>query len=220
MKRYKMNQTKSKYGIIIAMLLIVGGMATCQFAQEESGEEPSTVDSALFHAWKQEKEILIENHEYRLSVLTQRQDSLYMEIAEKKALLSKARVKAKDAEKRVYELLARSDSGLVSTDSIQPLIASFADACEQNDSLCSATVLSLEQQIQIKDNSLFEQSGVISVLRQINSQQEIQIGSLCEKLDQGLKQERKLLRRNRWLKAGACLLAGISTSLFITRTPR
>lgn len=220
MKRYETNQTKSKIGIVIAMLLIVGGMLTCQLSGPDGNSEVPVADTVVLNTWKKEKVGLILGYESRLKQLSAKQDSISAEIRENKKLLTIARSKTKAAQLKIESLLVRSDTGVLVADSIRPFIDSLAFACEDADSLCTVTINTLEAQIDSKNSSMFQQAGEISILKQMSEQQELHIGNLRTTLDIKVKAEKNLSRKNKLLSAGIILLSGITSSLLITRTLR
>lgn len=214
-----MQAVKSKFGIIIALLLCVTVIGTCTFLQHPTDTSPHPVqDTAFIHQWKQEKLQLQKQYESKLAAMQNEKDSLRNAVSEKKKTLLKYRSKLKTLQEQLMVSLIKADtSGLVS-DTIIPIAENYFAAQAQSDSTCNETIQNLEHMVANRDSSIFIHKQIETNLRDLQKEQQLRQQLLTDQLNIAYKVQRKKVIQNKFLAGGLVFITGLTTTLLITQT--
>lgn len=215
-----MNVTKSKYGIIAALLLVTACLTTCQFCDSPAEKHLSLQDTTILNTWQDEKQALILGYEARLQQLAQRQDSIQQDVKSKKDQIRASRAKTKVLEAQLQNLLNDADTNGIAAESIRPIVDSLSEASEDNARLCDETISVLECQVASKDSSIALQSDINLALKSMCVAKDLKIGMLRQEVTQMKAQERRLNRRQKLTSGCLLVLTGIAGSLVLSQAVR
>lgn len=215
-----MNVTKSKCGILAALLLIAGCLITCQFCEAPAERVENAQHTVILNAWRNEKQQLIADYETRLQKLAESQDSLAAQVQQEKKLLKTSRSSARLLEARLQSMLSDTTLSTVASDSVRPLVDALVQNNEASNTLCDATISKLEAQIASKDSSLVFQSQINVALKSLQQAQDLKIHLLSQELDRRSVAERRTIRRHKFVSGCLLVLSGVTSSLLLSQSLR
>lgn len=210
-----MKAVKSKFGILIALLLCVTIVGTCTFLDHPTDTSPHPVDTTFVHQWKQEKLQLQKQYEKKIASLQTQKDSLQSIASEKKKALAVYRLKAKSLQEQLTAIIKADTS---CSDTIMPIAQNYFAAQAQSDSTCNETIESLEQIVANRDSSIFIHKQVETNLRDLQKEQQLREQLLTEQLNTAYKVQRKKTIQNKFLASGLVFITGFTTTLLITQS--
>jgi hypothetical protein len=216
-----MEVLKVKNGIIAALLICIAVFTTCEFVQKPKSEESTFQDTLFLSQYRREKKeklATIAKYEAKLSILQTANDSLRVEVAEKKKSISAYRFKAKYWQAELKQAITNLDSTQTKRDSLLPLLDSLITNQQFSDTACDQTIHNLENVVANRDSSIYFHKQVEDNLRDIQKQQELSNQYLTERLNTAFKNQRKKSRQNKLLAGGLLILSGITTSLLLTQS--
>src|ERR1035437_3073214 len=193
-----MQSVKSKFGILIALLLCATVIGTCSLVQHPTDTSPHpTQDNTFIKQWKTEKAELQKKYEAKISTLQTQNDSLQNILSEKKKVLASYRFKAEYLQTQLKEVLVKVDSSRLFPDSVMPIATNYFDAQAQSDNSCDSTIQTLEQITANRDSTIVLYKQAESNLLDLQKEQEARIQSLTEELNTVYKsQKRKTVQRS------------------------
>lgn len=215
MRRSKMNQIKSKVGIIAAMFITAVILFTCQLTATEPPRSGNSKEQSKGVDLLKDKSRLIHSYEVKLKKLNAVQNDLNTEIANSKQQLIVTEQQLKSVEHKLRIKLSANASATLSPRDVLADVDSLGTAYQNMKHACDETIGSLEKQIVSKDSSISQQAAIIVMLKDVKALQDSAIANLQEDLKQCEKSQRRLKRQNRCLTVGAALLAGVSSTLLL-----
>ena len=216
-----MEARKIKIVLIAAFLLIVAGIFVTRCDKSQAKPENSIADTLFLSQWRKEKiekQNLIDQYEHRIQDLLMTRDSLLMEVAQKKKVMTNYRFKEKSLQDQLKEVVTKAQIPDSIKSSIAPLIDSLVITSDKGDTACNETIEDLENIIQNRDSVIDLHIQVENNLKDIQKSQELKDLYLTEQLDHALKTQRKAARRNKLLSGGLLILSGVTASLLITQS--
>lgn len=213
-----MEAIKSKFGIIIALLLCVTVIGTCTFLEHPTDTSPhSNQDTTFIHEWKMEKLALQKQYESKIADLQSSKDSLQRITIEKKKALNVYRAKAQSLQMQLTVALHKADSIPLVADTIIPITEQYFATEAARDSSCNETIKSLEQIVANRDSSIYLYRQSETNLRELQKEQKMREQQLTDQLNTAYKAQRKKVFENKFLACGLVFITGFTTTLLITQ---
>lgn len=210
-----MKAVKSKFGIIIALLLCVTVIGTCTFLDHAPEKSPrSNLDIAFIRQWKQEKEKLQKQYESKIVKLQSTNDSLQKTAAEKKKALAVYRLKAQSLQEQLKAAIVKADT----SETIFPIAQNYFDAQAQSDSTCIETIECLTEILANRDSSILLYKKSETNLRDLQKEQQLREQLLTEQLNTAYKVQRRKTIQNKFLAGGLVFITGFTTTLLISQS--
>lgn len=214
-----MQSVKSKFGILIALLLCVTVIGTCTLVQHPTDTSPHpNQDTAIVNQWKKEKAELQVKYEKQIVTLQSQKDSLQNIANEKKKILAAYQYKTSVLQNQLKEAIVKADSNCVSADSLMPLANVYFNAEAQSDSACNNAIRALEQVAAKRDSSIIIHRQIENNLRDLKKEQELRVQYLTDQLNTAYKVQKRKSIQNKFLASGLVFIAGFTTTLLITQT--
>lgn len=214
-----MQAVKTKFGIILALLLCVTVIGTCTFLEHPTDTSPHpSQDTAFIHEWKQEKLQLQKQYENKIADLQTKKDSLQNIVSEKKKVLAIYRLKTQALQSQLKDALVKADTSKLVSDTLLPMAENYFEAQALSDSTCIETINSLEQIVANRDSSIFMHKQVETNLRDFQKEQQLRQQLLTEQLNTAYKAQKRKVIQNKFLASALVFVTGFTTTLLITQT--
>lgn len=202
---------KYTFLIVSSLLLCSISLRNCLASKSRVEKQSDLNEDFFFERLKKEKEVLMKQFEIQLTRLEQQRDSLQGIINKNKNELKVQRLKTKILFQRVIKAVEDS----CGADSLQPLVQSYIEAQDQNDTQCDSTIYSLENMVANRDSTLAFQRLMSESQKQILEDQELRNKQLTDQLNTAYKMQKKKSRQNKILAGGIMIISGITTSILI-----
>lgn len=213
-----MEAVKSKFGILIALLLCVTVIGTCTFLERPGNTSPPPYqDSTFVREWKKEKLDLQKQYETRIADLQTAKDSLQNIANEKKKAMVAYRSEARLLQEQLTRVLSRIDTIPFVADSILPIAENYFATEAASDSSCTETIRSLEQIVINRDSSICLYKKNEANLRDLQREQMLREQQLTEQLSTAYKVQRKKILQNKFLAGGLVFITGFTATLLINQ---
>jgi hypothetical protein len=161
-----------------------------------------------------EKKKLTDEFTWQLNRLQTQRDSLEGIISKNRRELKGQRLKTKILSERMLKSVnAAIDS--CAQDSLRPQMEKYVQAQEENDSICDASIYSLETMVANRDSSLEFCRSIGETQKQMLKDQELRNQQLTDQLNTAYKMQKKKSRQNKILAGGIMIISGITTSILI-----
>lgn len=213
-----MQSVKSKFGILIALLLCATVIGTCTLVQHPTDTSPHpTQGNAFINQWKKEKAELQKKYEANIASLQTQNDSLQNILSKKKKVLASYRFKAEYLQTQLKEVLEKVDSSRLFPVSVMPIATNYFEAQAQSDNNCDSTIQTLEQITANRDSTIIIYQQAESNLLDLQKEQEARIQNLTEELNTTYKSQKRKIVQNKFLASALLMLSGVTTTFFINQ---
>jgi hypothetical protein len=208
-------------------ILMITALALCFISVKNCvnccpGQKQQSVyyGDSLMNAWTREKLAMQTEYEARIKKLESEKDSLQLLAGSQKRKLANQRVKTEALKARIAEAVTVIDSTGCLPDTVRTLVKDYVNAESENDSLCDATISSLEQLLANREDAISGFRQVENIQRDLLKEQQLRNSHLTEQLNSAYKVQKRKSRQNRILAGGILLLSGITTSILLTNSEK
>lgn len=211
-----MNATRTKYGIIVALLIVMASLVTCEVTSNSVSNSRAVPDTTLLNQWKAEKVVLVKHYEAKLCALKVVQDSMQQQVTEKKGQLAASQAKTRALQSELQKTFAQHDSS--SLVALPALADSLSSSCTEDNTLCDQTIQSLEHELATKDSSIAVAALMSQSLKDELAIQDSEVRALTAQLNVQQKSARRSVIKSKLLAGGFLVLSGVTSSLLLIQT--
>jgi hypothetical protein len=204
-------------GIITSILAIVAIFCTLQFMPSCNKLDEVSPPTTYAEHLKQKADDLAVSQAREVAILKQRNDSLNVQLADKKQKLVSLKSQAPLLEKQLREQAARIDKGKQFTDSLSPVLESYIELKQLSDSACAEQIVILEEIVANKDSEVLLCRESEGVLRDLSTEQQSRIDYLNQQLETAHKQQKRRLINNRILSSALLVATSVASALLINK---
>lgn len=207
---------KGKLLLVGSLVLLLLSIFTCNYQRKQIAKSlAESQDTTILNALKKTHLKVQKKYTQQITQLNKAKDSLGKEVKNNKRELAVYKAKSNYLRDELKARIISTDT--VNCDVIKNIALRYIQSNNENDSLCTETIKSMEAVIENRDSSEVAHQNLENSLRDLQKEQELRAQYLTQQINVFHKQLKRKSRQNIILKGGLFILTSVSASLLITQ---